>query len=135
MFIKVHRVSYLVDDADQMAEYMWQSFGLTPERSGDWPHAGHKWILYRIGPTIVDFRQPARDDTDLARDLKEKGPGVRLVAWTVEGIDQVFRDLKRRGAEVRGDRPQDSGFGYKTINIEPKSSQGIRFQLVEGELV
>ena len=134
MFTKVHRVSYRVEDADQIAEYMEKNFGLKPERTGDWPHAGHKWVLYRIGTTIVDFRQPTRDDTELGRELKEKGPGVRLVAWTVEGIDQIIQDLKRTGAEVRTENPQTSGFGYKTINIDPSSSHGIRFQLVEGEL-
>ena len=134
MFLKVHRVSYRVEDADQMAEYLEKTFGLTPYRTGDWPHAGHRWILYRIGPTILDFRQPTQDDTDLARELREQGPGVRLVAWTVEGIDGIFQDLRRKGVDIPGERPQDSGLGYKTINIKPSSSHGIRFQLVEGEM-
>ena len=134
MFTKVHHVTYAVHNIERMADYLHQNFGLIPEKVGDEPERGRKWILYRIGPTIVDFFQPTSADTDLARELREKGPGVRHVAWGVEGIDRVFQDLKRQGNEVRGTGPSTSGFGYRTVNIEPSSSHGILFQLAEGEM-
>ena len=55
------------------------------------------------------------------------------VAWGIDGIDQVFNDLKGKGNEMRGDGPSISPYGYKTASIEPSSSQGIYFQLAEGE--
>ena len=70
----------------------------------------------------------------MARQLKETGPGVAHVAWGVEGIDRVFQDLKAKGNEMLGDAPSASPFGYKTLSIEPSSSQGIYFQLAEGEV-
>jgi hypothetical protein len=69
----------------------------------------------------------------MARQLKERGPGVAHVAWGVKGIDQVFQDLKGKGNEVRGSGPSTSPFGYKTVSIEPGSSHGLYFQLAEGE--
>ena len=131
MFTKVHHVTYVVEDVRSMAEYLENSFGLKPEKTGEIPD--RKFLLYHIGPTIMDFFEPTTDDSGIARQLKEQGPGVAHVAWGVEDIDQVFKDLKGKGNELRGDAPSSSPFGYKTLNIDTKSSQGVLFQLAEGE--
>ncbi len=81
----------------------------------------------------MDFFEPTTEDSGIARQLKEHGPGVAHVAWGVDGIDQVFQDLKGKGNELRGDSPTSSPFGYKTLNIDTSSSHGILFQLAEGE--
>jgi methylmalonyl-CoA/ethylmalonyl-CoA epimerase len=131
MFTKVHHVTYVVEDAKQMADYLEKNFGLRPEKTGE--DENRKFILYRIGPTLVDFFEPVREDSALARQLQERGPGVAHVAWGVEGIDQLFQDLKSKGNELRGNAPSTSFLGYKTLSIEPSSSHGIYFQLAEGE--
>jgi methylmalonyl-CoA epimerase len=134
MFTKVHHVTYVVHSIQEMAEYLEKNFGLKPERTDTIGERGNKSILYRVGPTIVDFFEPTRQDTPLARQLRESGPGVAHVAWGVQGIDRVFQDLKRKGNQMRGEGPSTSPFGYKTASIEPGSSHGIYFQLAEGEV-
>ncbi len=131
MFTKVHHVTYVVEDVQSMAEFLETNFGLKPEKTGENPD--RKFLLYHIGPTIMDFFEPTTEDSGIARQLKEQGPGVAHVAWGVEDIDQVFKDLKGKGNELRGDAPSSSPFGYKTLNIDTKSSQGVLFQLAEGE--
>jgi len=134
MFTKVHHVTYVVENVQQMAEYLEKNFGLKPERTEELTDRGYKAIVYRVGPTIVDFFEPTKEDTAMARQLKEQGPGVAHVAWGVQGIERVFQDLKRKGNELRGNGPSVSPFGYKTISIEPGSSHGIYFQLAEGDM-
>ncbi len=134
MFTKVHHVTYVVRNVQQMADYLERNFGLKPESAEEFPDRGYKSILYRIGPTIVDFFEPTKSDTAMARQLRESGPGVAHVAWGVEGIDQAFQDLKAKGNQMRGDGPSTSPFGYKTVSIEPASSHGIYFQLAEGQV-
>jgi methylmalonyl-CoA epimerase len=134
MFTKVHHVTYVVHSIQEMAEYLEKNFGLKPERTDTIGERGNKSILYRVGPTVVDFFEPTRQDTALARQLRESGPGVAHVAWGVQGIDRVFRDLKGKGNQMRGEAPSVSPFGYKTASIEPGSSHGIYFQLAEGEV-
>ena len=133
MLNKVHHVTYVVESIDDMAAYLDANFSLKPIRTDEFTERGFKSILYQIGDTLVDFFEPLREDTAAARQLRETGPGVMHVAWGVEGIDQVFEDLKARGNDLRGDGPSVSPFGYKTLNIEPASSHRIHFQLAEGE--
>ena len=134
MFTKVHHVTYVVESIAQMEQYLDRNFGLKPTRTEEIADRGYKAILYHIGPTMVDFFEPTRDDTAMARQLKEQGPGVAHVAWGVDGIDQIFQDLKGKGNEIPGEGPSTSPFGYKTITINPSSSHGIYFQLAEGEV-
>ena len=133
MLNKVHHVTYVVESISEMATYMERSFGIKPIAIDEFADAGFKSILFRIGETLVDFFEPLRDDTTMARQLKATGPGVMHVAWGVDGIDEAFNSLVRNGNKMRGDAPAISPFGYKTANIETESSHGIHFQLAEGE--
>jgi len=133
MLNKVHHVTYVVESISDMAAYMEKSFGIKPISTDEFTEQGFKSILFRIGETLVDFFEPLRDDTTMARQLKATGPGVMHVAWGVDGIDAAFKSLQDGGIEMRGDAPAVSPFGYKTANIETRSSHGIHFQLAEGE--
>ena len=133
MLNKVHHVTYAVESISDMAAYMEKSFGLKPLSMDEFTERGFKSILYRVGETLVDFFEPLRDDTNVARQLKATGPGVMHVAWGVDGIEDAFKSLQASGNKMSGDAPAISPFGYKTANIETGSSHGIHFQLAEGE--
>ena len=133
MLNKVHHVTYVVESISDMAAYMEKSFGVKPISTDRFTEAGFKSILFRIGETLVDFFEPLREDTTMARQLRSTGPGVMHVAWGVDGIDDAFKSLQSTGNQMRGDAPAVSPFGYKTANIETESSHGIHFQLAEGE--
>ncbi|MCH2502631.1 MAG: VOC family protein [Dehalococcoidia bacterium] len=133
MLNKVHHVTYVVESISDMAAYMERSFGIKPISTDEFTEQGFKSILFRIGETLVDFFEPMREDTTMARQLKATGPGVMHVAWGVDSIDAVFKSLQDNGNQMRGDAPAISPFGYKTANIETESSHGIHFQLAEGE--
>jgi hypothetical protein len=75
----IHNISghYVVQNVQEMAEYLEKNFGMKPESADEFPDRGYKSILYRVGPTIVDFFEPTRDDTGMARQLRESGPGIQ----------------------------------------------------------
>ena len=133
MFTKVHHVTYVVESVDAMADYLERNFSLSPISRDEFQERGFKSILYRIGETLVDFFEPLRDDTPMARQLQATGPGVMHVAWGVDNIETVFADLKAKGNQLRGNGPTISPFGYQTLNIETASAHGIHFQLAEGD--
>ena len=86
--------------------------------------------------TIADFFEPTREDIGYAKQLRESGPGVAHVAWGVEGIDQVYEDLVKKGNNMGGfgqGKPGSSPFHYKVASVDPGSSKGVYLQLAEGE--
>jgi len=94
MLNKVHHVTYVVASISDMAAYMEKSFGIKPISTDEFTEQGFKSILFRIGETLVDFFEPLREDTTMARQLKATGPGVMHVAWGVDGIDAAFKSLQ-----------------------------------------
>lgn len=134
MFTKVHHVTHVVESVREMANFLESNFSLKPIKADEFPHRHFKYIMYRIGTTLVDFLEPTSDAASMAPFLKENGPGVYHVAWGVEGIDRVYQDLKGRGYNLREDGAATSPYGYKAFNIEPSSAHGVLFQLAEGEL-
>lgn len=138
MFTNVHHVTYVVEDVDQVAEYMERNFGIKPEVADEAPDKGYKFIVYWVGSTYFDFVEPTTDDTATARFLKEHGPGLSHVVWGVDGIDQVFQDLKSKGNVLQAnqanqDGPSSNIFGIRALHIDPGSAHGVYWQLAEGE--
>ena len=124
MLNKVHHVTYVVESISDMAAYMEKSFGIKPISTDEFTEQGFKSILFRIGETLVDFFEPLREDTTMARQLKATGPGVMHVAWGVDGIDAAFKSLQDGGSEMRGD-PHFQGkyISFDDISFLPKPVQ------------
>ena len=69
MLNKVHHVTYVVASISDMAAYMEKSFGIKPISTDEFTEQGFKSILFRIGETLVDFFEPLREDTTMARQI------------------------------------------------------------------
>ena len=126
----VHHVQYYVRNRDEFVAYMEKNFGLKPTGVEDRnDHSKH--ALYKIGQTEIQVAEPA-PGTGGAKFLAEHGPGVGHVAWSIPNARQLARQLKAKGNTLRGEEGfTTSTNGYSAINIDPKDSMGIHFQLIE----
>src|SRR6266568_2696504 len=94
---------------------------------------GMKDALYDVGQTHIQITEPLHPHSDIAQHLATHGPGVYHVAWGVDNLPQVARDLAAKGTKLRGkDGMTESPRGYRTSNLDPASSHGVWFQLAEG---
>ena len=67
-----------------------------------------------------------------AEYLAQHGPGVAHVAWAIDNATEVAGQLRANGNTLRGEQGfTQSAHGYSAINIDPKDSMGIHFQLIE----
>ena len=132
MFKNVHHVHYVVSNRDEMVAYIEKSFGLKPDKLEHHEDRGMLDALYRVGPTLIEITQPTKPDSDIARHLQDRGPGVYHVAWAVDNIRQVAQDLSAKGNRLRGEAGiTQSPRGYMTSNISTDDSLGLWFQLAE----
>ena len=133
MFKFVHHVRFLVHDRDAMVEYLEQNFGMKPDRLQVYEDRGMKNAIYKVGPTNFEVTEPLDPNSAMSKFLEEQGPGVYHLAWGVDDISQIAKDLAEKGNEMRGEsgltRTAD---GYLTANISPTSALGVPFQIAEG---
>jgi methylmalonyl-CoA/ethylmalonyl-CoA epimerase len=126
----VHHIQYVANSRDEFVDYMEKNFGLKPDELED-REAGSKHALYKIGETEIQVSEPA-PGSGQAEYLAQHGPGVHHVAWAIDDATQVAQQLRDKGNTLRGEQGfTQSAHGYSAINIDPKDSMGIHFQLIE----
>jgi methylmalonyl-CoA/ethylmalonyl-CoA epimerase len=126
----VHHIQYVANSRDEFVAYMEKNFGLKPDELED-REAGSKHALYRVGETEIQVSEPA-PGSGQAQYLAQHGPGVHHVAWAIDNATQVAQQLRAKGNALRGEHGfTQSAHGYSAINIDPKDSMGIHFQLIE----
>jgi 4-hydroxyphenylpyruvate dioxygenase-like putative hemolysin len=126
----VHHIQYVANSRDEFVDYMEKNFGLKPDELED-REAGSKHALYKIGETEIQVSEPA-PGSGQAEYLAQHGPSVHHVAWAIDDATQVAQQLRDKGNTLRGEQGfTQSAHGYSAINIDPKDSMGIHFQLIE----
>ena len=134
MFQYVHHVHYLVRSRDAMIDYLEKTFGMKPHHILVNPVSHGRDALYDIGKTQIQITEPLDPASAMARQLATHGPGVWHVAWAVDNIRDVARELAAKGNKMGGKNGiSESSAGYLTCNIDPASSHGLWFQLAGPE--
>ncbi len=129
----VHHVRILVHDADEMAQYIRDNFGMDPVKIEVFPERGMKNAIFKVGQTNLEFTEPLDPSSKMGQFLKEEGPGPYHIAFGVDGIEEVARGLAEKGNKMRGENGLSrSAEGYMTANIDPESALGFPFQIAEG---
>jgi 4-hydroxyphenylpyruvate dioxygenase-like putative hemolysin len=128
----VHHIQYVVNNRDEFVVYMEKNFGLKLDEPEE-REAGSKHALFKIGQTEIQVSEPA-PGSGQAEFLAQHGPGVAHVAWAIDNVTQVAQQLRSNGNTLRGEQGfTQSPHGYLAINIDPKDSMGIHFQLIEDQ--
>lgn len=92
-----------------------------------------KNAIYKVGDTNLEFTEPLDANSGMGRFLAQEGPGVYHIAFGVDDIKEVAKDLAAKGNRLRGeDGLTRSAEGYLTANIDRTSALGFPFQLAEG---
>ena len=131
MFTFVHHVHYVVKDLEELVSYMEKNFDMVPVHKGENTERANKEAIYKVGPTLIEFTQPTRTDTGMAKFLQQKGPGVYHVAWGTDLLEERAKSLASKGVKLRHSGIGKSPRGYKTLNFDPSDSIGSLFQLAQ----
>lgn len=133
MFEFIHHVRILVHDADAMAAYIEENFGMTPVKIEVYPARGMKNAIYKVGPTNVEFTEPLDSESGMGQYLQTFGPGPYHLAFGVTDIADQAAELMKKGNEMPGQNGLSrSAEGYLTANIAAASALGYPFQIAEG---
>lgn len=81
--------------------------------------------------SYVQLLQPTRDDTALARFLRERGEGVQHIGYAVTRIEPLLSRLAGKGVSVVPDMPSHGIFGSSIAFLDASSLGGVLTELVE----
>ena len=103
-------IEIVVRDAEEAYRFLNKVFGSEKTQiefanflDGPVNHVVH----VELGGVILQFIEPRMEGTSWSEFLKEKGPGVHNLTFTVENIDATVKALEKEGASVLFSFPLD----------------------------
>ena len=126
----IHHVGLAVADLDEAVATYERLFGGRLEHRVHVEEQGVEAASVRVGWSRVELLAPLGEDTPVGKFLAKHGPGMHHVAYEVEDVRVVLRDLVRHGAELIDAEPRHGLFGLEVAFVHPGAVHGVLSEVV-----
>ena len=131
MLNRIYHLGYAVEDIEAASRFYTEKFGVEPTGREVVEEQGIVATMFRVGESMIELVQPTRPDSPVGRFLERRGEGVHHVAYQVENLEAILRELKRNGVELVDEEPRVGAGGTRVAFVHPKSAFGVLTELVE----
>ena len=97
MIKRIDHVAIAVNNLDDAVANFDKLFGLKPSKIEEIPDQGVKAALIHIGDTEIEFIQPIKPDTGVAKFLESKGEGIHHICIEVDDTDAELKRIEGQG--------------------------------------
>jgi methylmalonyl-CoA/ethylmalonyl-CoA epimerase len=141
MLTGLHHVGYVVPDLDKAIAFYAETLGLQLDRrvfANAGPGVDFEVAVFRLGngSTAIELIRPTTETGPFAEYLRANPRGgLQHVAYTTaEPLVEAARKVQQCGlalAALTAHGPIDVPTGWRVLNIDPASTQGLLTQLAE----
>lgn len=126
----IHHVGVAVLDLDEALSTYERLFGGRLEHRVRVEDQGVEAASVCVGSSRIELLAALGDDTAVGKFLAGRGPGMHHIAYEVEDVRVVLRDLERHGAELIDTEPRRGMFGLEVAFVHPDSVHGVLTEVV-----
>jgi methylmalonyl-CoA/ethylmalonyl-CoA epimerase len=90
-----------------------------------------KTAFFPIGDTEVELLESIAPDGPVAKFIENKGEGVHHIAFKVDGLDSVLRELEKKGVRLIDSTPRIGAGNKRIAFLHPKDTFGVLVELSE----
>ena len=131
MLNRIYHLGFAVEDLEAASRFYRENFGVEPTEPEMVEEQGIIAAMFRVGESMVELVQPTGPDTPVGRFLARRGEGFHHVAYQVDDLEAVLRELRKNGVEIIDEEPRVGAGGTRMAFVHPKSSLGVLTELVE----
>ena len=131
MLNRIHHLGYAVEDVEAASRFYKENFGVVPGELEVVEEQGIVATMFRVGESMVELVQPICPDSPVGKFLARRGEGFHHVAYQVEALEVILRELRGRGVEVIDQKPRIGVGGTRMAFVHPKATFGVLTELVE----
>jgi len=91
-----------------------------------------KVAMLPVGETKVELLEPTSPESNIAKFLEKRGPGVHHIAFSVPDAAAALSALKAAGVPLIDQAPRVGAGGTKVGFAHPKGFGGVLVEVVEG---
>jgi methylmalonyl-CoA/ethylmalonyl-CoA epimerase len=126
----LHHVGVAVVDLDEAVATYERLFGGRLEHRVHVEEQGVDAASVLVGWSRIELLAPLGEDTPVGKFIAGRGPGMHHVAYEVEDVRVMLRELERRGAELIDTEPRRGMFGLEVAFVHPDSVHGVLTEVV-----
>jgi lactoylglutathione lyase/methylmalonyl-CoA/ethylmalonyl-CoA epimerase len=90
-----------------------------------------KNIYLTVGEDVFELIEPYSHESPVAKFLERRGEGVQYIGLEVTELDEMVKELRKKGVRFTSDKPIEYPNGSRWAFIHPKKMFGVLFALIE----
>lgn len=131
MLKKIDHIGIAVKNLEETAKQYQEVFGMSPLGAEEVKEQKVKVVSFKVGESTVEFLEATTEDSPIAKFIEKKGEGVHHLAFSVENIEEVLKDMEGKGVSLIDRVPRLGAHNKKIAFLHPKSTGGVLIELCE----
>ncbi len=122
MLQKIDHIGVAVKDLDRVVDFYKNVMGMEFLGIEEVPTQGVRVAKFDIGGVHIEFLEPTREDSPIARFIAKRGEGLHHLAYRTDNIDSELNRLKEMGVKLINETPVEGSDNTRIAFIHPSSS-------------
>jgi methylmalonyl-CoA/ethylmalonyl-CoA epimerase len=131
LLTEIDHVAIAVTDLEAAIAYYRDTFGAEVAHREVVESDGVEEALLRVADSYVQLLTPTRDDSPVARYLRNRGEGLHHVGYRVDDCAVALDAVKAHGGRVIDEVPRPGSRGTTVAFVHPKGAFGTLIELVQ----
>jgi len=131
MLSAIDHVGLAVEDLDAALTVYRDRLGLPAVHRETVDEQGVEAVLLDVGDSHIELLSPLGPETAVGRFLARRGPGLHHVAYRVQDIEQVLRELSAAGMRLIDERPRTGIRNSRVAFVHPSATGGVLTEIVQ----
>jgi methylmalonyl-CoA epimerase len=127
--LRIDHVAIAVKDLAPVLDLL-AVFGLGIESEEELPDEGVKSSMVAAGNTHIELIESTDPESNLAKFLGDRGPGLHHVCIEVDNLESAIEMLLARGMRLVDKEPRSDAAGRRVF-LHPSSGQGVLMGIME----
>ncbi len=132
---RIHHVAVIVDEMEKSLSFWRDALGLQMTELRDNPAEQAQIAFLPVAGSEIELVRPTSEDSDLAKYLARRGPGMHHVCLETDDIEAMMAQLKAQGVRLINETPRSGEDGRKYAFIHPEATGGVLVELYQLSVV
>ena len=129
--LKIDHLGIAVNSIESALKFYSDILGLKLEGEEVIADQKVKTAFLPIGDTEVELLESTAPDGPVAKFIEKRGEGLQHIAFKVEGLDSVLRELEKKGVRLIDSTPRIGAGNKRIAFLHPKDTFGVLVELSE----
>ncbi|HNZ67539.1 MAG: methylmalonyl-CoA epimerase [Planctomycetes bacterium] len=131
MITKINHIGIAVKSLDDTIPLYRDILGLKLEHIEEIEDQKVKVAMFSVGEVHIELLEPTSPDSNIAKYLEKKGPGIHHIAFQTDDIENNIQKIQDNNLQMIDKEPRCGANNTKIAFIHPKSTHSVLMELCQ----